>query len=777
MARIKFQTKARTLASIAPLITSAKVLPIEFFSASDWQRNPNRIIDHLLKCFSSQSLIVRSSAWNEDGVNTSLAGKYISVLNVTGSNGLIRAIDTVVDSYSKDSNPHAMDEVLVQPMLSNVHMSGVAFGLDPNSGAPYRVINYAYGNDTTSVTSGNGLITHTYIHAITTNIPPPEILQPILALIEELEDIFGDDALDIEFAIVGESLILLQVRKLILKEGSYSRDEHVRLLSEVANKIKQARQPHPFLYGKKSVFGVMPDWNPAEIIGVRPRPLALSLYRELVTDAIWAYQRHNYGYKNLRSFPLMLHFHGLPYIDVRVSFNSFVPQHIETDIAHRLVDYYIDRLLKFPSLHDKVEFEIVFSCYTFDLGHRISDLAEYGFTGDEITHLSEALRHLTNRIIEPKNGLWRSDRDKLEVLAARRQLVLESDLELESRIYWLLEDCKRYGTLPFAGLARAGFIAVQILRSLVSVGVFSQEDYDAFFCGLNTISSQISRDTKQLKQKDFLSKYGHLRPGTYDILSPRYDEDPERYFIWGNNNVTEAVTEKSKQFSLTLAQARDIRRLLHEHGLLADVVELFDFLQAGIELREYSKFEFTRNLSDALSLIKEFGALHGFTADDMSYASVGVFNELYAGSTNPKFLLEKTIEGGKRRYSESCRIWLPPLISHENDVWGFHIPTSEPNFVTQKTIMAPVVTLTDRWALDGAIVAIPSADPGFDWLFSHNIAGLITAYGGINSHMAIRAGELGLPAVIGAGESSFQRWLLAKKLLVNCAARRVEIIS
>ena len=41
----------------------------------------------------------------------------------------------------------------------------------------------------------------------------------------------------------------------------------------------------------------MPDWNPAEIIGRRPTPLALSLYRELITDNIWALQRRDYGYK------------------------------------------------------------------------------------------------------------------------------------------------------------------------------------------------------------------------------------------------------------------------------------------------------------------------------------------------------------------------------------------------------------------------------------------------------------------------------------------------
>ena len=101
-------------------------------------------------------------------------------------------------------------------------------------------------------------------------------------------------------------------------------NRHRQILEVIAAKVEQASRPQPFLYGRSTVFGVMPDWNPAEIIGVRPKPLALSLYRELVTDSIWAYQRHNYGYRNLRSFPLMVHFHGLPYIDVRVSFNSFV---------------------------------------------------------------------------------------------------------------------------------------------------------------------------------------------------------------------------------------------------------------------------------------------------------------------------------------------------------------------------------------------------------------------------------------------------------------------
>ena len=79
--------------------------------------------------------------------------------------------------------------------------------------------------------------------------------------------------------------------------------------------------------------------------------------------------------------------------------------------------------------------------------------------------------------------------------------------------------------------------------------------------------------------------------------------------------------------------------------------------------------------------------------------------------------------------------------------------------------------------LNGSIVCIPNADLGFDWLFVYPIAGLITAWGGVNSHMAIRAGELGLPAVISAGEALYRRWSGAQCLHLDCAGRRVELLA
>ena len=77
--------------------------------------------------------------------------------------------------------------------------------------------------------------------------------------------------------------------------------------------------------------------------------------------------------------------------------------------------------------------------------------------------------------------------------------------------------------------------------------------------------------------------------------------------------------------------------------------------------------------------------------------------------------------------------------------------------------------------LNKKIVAIPNADPGFDWIFSHNIAGLITQYGGTNSHMAIRCAELGIPAAIGIGDKRYEN-LQEKKLILDCQKGIIEYV-
>ncbi|MGE4218281.1 MAG: PEP-utilizing enzyme [Alphaproteobacteria bacterium] len=773
--RVAFGTKAETLERLAPLVTEARVLPALRFTAGAWQADPSAILASFRAlAWAGEPAIVRSSALSEDAETESNAGRFLSIGDVRGEVALSRAIGRVIASFGTDA---LENQVFVQPYLREVALSGVAFTIDPNTGGPYFVVNYDdRSKGTTSVTAGSTNELKTFVMARALAECPAPALGPVIAVARELEALLGHDRLDIEFAIGADGKpVLLQVRPLVLREGiAADATRHTEYLSQVEQKIAAANRPHPYLFGERTLFGVMPDWNPAEIIGIRPRPLALSLYKDLITDSIWAYQRDNYGYKNLRSFPLLVSLHGLPYIDVRVSFNSFVPADIDGDLGARLVNYYLDRLEASPSLHDKVEFDIIFSCYTIDLKDRLAVLGEYGFSAEDRETLADSLRRLTNRIIHSRQGLWYQDLQKLKTLQERHRRILDCDMDRISRIYWILEDCKRYGTLPFAGLARAGFIAVQFLRSLVSAGVFSASDYHAFIGTLNTVSSRLTRDLRQMDRTNFLAAYGHLRPGTYDILSPRYDEAPDLYFDWAG---ADSEIERTERFALSLEQMRCIHGLLEEHGLNDDVVGLFNFLQSSIEGREYAKFLFTRHLSDAISLIKAVGEEYGFSAEDMAYADIAAIRHLHSSSDDAGDILRRSIEQGRQAYARAQQIVLPPLLGAAQDVWAFHIPATEPNFITQKSVTARVVTHDRRSDLPGSIVVIPNADPGFDWLFSHRIAGLVTAYGGVNSHMAIRAGELGIPAVIGAGETLFRSWSQAMRLHVDCANRRVEILG
>ena len=472
-------TKAETLQWLQGRLRHASVMPLHLLHRDRWDDNRRSCITAIMEHpWASGDVIVRSSALGEDSEGASAAGKYTSILNVSGIEQLEDAIDTVTASYNRH-NPE--DQVLIQPMVSDVACSGVVFTRDPAKGSPYYVITYDDSSGRTdTVTSGNSDNLKTLYCARAKAAESK--FSSLLKAVDELETIFSSDTLDIEFAIKQSGQIcILQVRPLVgLPEKIPNSEEVLSHLLSLKARLDQWMARHPRLHGEKTTLGIMPDWNPAEIIGVRPRPLALSMYKTLITDSIWAYQRHNYGYKNLRSFPLLLSLLGQPYVDTRVSFNSFIPEDIDEKLAEKLVNHYIRQLDSCPSVHDKVEFDLIFSCYTLDLPERLKVLKDHGFTDSECADLQKALRSLTNRIVNPESGLWIEDRKKISLLEERQQEIASSDLDTVGKIYWLIEDCKRYGTLPFAGLARAGFIAVQLLQSLKSTGIFSDGELDRF---------------------------------------------------------------------------------------------------------------------------------------------------------------------------------------------------------------------------------------------------------------------------------------------------------
>ncbi len=784
-------TKAETLKKLYGYMKTAKVLPQFTFTAGDWQSHRVDIISGFQNLEWNSCVIVRSSALNEDTQTQSQAGKYVSIADVSGEKAFQAAVERVIASYDDSDTGN---QVLVQPMLEHATVCGVAFTLDPNTGGNYYVINYDRTGSTSAVTSGSGrndFLYYQFKKATTerclenrNNKRCPKEMQMVAAALEELEYFFGQENLDVEFAITeGGELYILQVRALCLNVKPADKEKQFQELQRIEQKIRRDQTPKPFLCGRKAIYGVMTDWNPAEMIGIRPKPLAMSLYQEVITDSVWAYQRDNYGYRNLRSFPLMVDFGGLPYIDIRVSFNSFVPAGLDEEISEKLVNYYLERLAENPEKHDKAEFEIVFFCYSFDLPERIQVLKEYSFSEEEIEKIICALRDVTNHITDHKEGLWRKDYEKIKILEKRYDEIMGSDMGDMEKVYWLLEDCKRYGTLPFAGLARAGFIAVQILQSMVSCDILTKEDYELFMGGVNTVSSGMSHDFKELSPKAFLEKYGHLRPGTYDITSLRYDEAPELYFDWGAKEEGEGEGEKTPEkgiFRLSLEQLGRLKQAQEENGLTNDVLELMDFIKTAIEGREYGKFAFTRNLSKAIQMIGSIGKAAGIGKEDCAYMDIQAIRKLYASTQDIRSAMLHSIERGKSAYEITRTITLPPLIIEPEEVMQFFYPDSEPNFITSNKAEGEIYLLdgmAEAEEMEGKILLIPSADPGYDWIFSHGIKGFITMYGGANSHMAIRAGELGIPAAVGVGSKAFEEYKKAHVVELDPLAKWIKMLK
>ena len=139
----------------------------------------------------------------------------------------------------------------------------------------------------------------------------------------------------------------------------------------------------------------------------------------------------------------------------------------------------------------------------------------------------------------------------------------------------------------------------------------------------------------------------------------------------------------------------------------------------------------------------------------------------------------KRINLRKEKYNLEKLVTLPDFISSKKDFYFFEYFMVKPNFITLNSIEANVININKigNNSIKNSIILIPQADPGYDWIFSHNICGLITRYGGANSHMAIRAAELNLPAAIGVGELLFNNILSSNRILLNCENKLINIIK
>lgn len=761
------------------------------FSCEQWLADPERVLAGLQAKFGSRTVAVRSSALSEDAANSSMAGAFLSVLDVPASD--LNVLDAAIRQVVRSMTGNPKDQVLVQAMAQDIVVSGVVMTYDMVHGAPYFCIDYDDETGRTdAVTSGNGVHKSLYVHReCPEHLIRSERIAAILRLARELERICHCAALDIEFGLDGRGgMHLFQVRRIALARNWHPVTERRvhRQLTQAERFIEQASRPRPGILGARTILAVMPDWNPAEIIGTTPRPLAASLYRHLITERIWSRARARMGYRDTGSAELMVTINHHPYIDVRHSFNSFLPATLPDEIGNRLVDAWLQRLEEHPEFHDKIEFEIVPTCLDFRFDATFPERYPGLLQAGDLVRYRESLRRLTLDSLRPVP-------DNTLDLALQNAGRLDEELsrappagpDLDQAAH-LLDRSKASGTLPFAVAARHAFIAETLLRSAVQRQALTQDRLAHFKRGITTVTRDLLTDYQAAgaagagsrARSDFFRRYGHLRPGTYEITSLRYDERDDLFADMDPGTPVPAA----EAFAPTAPEIRALDTLLSEAGLgEIDTRTLFAHAAKAIAARERIKFVFTRCLSDALSAIVRWGASHGLSRDDLSFLdwdSIRASRHQAIMDDMDRHYLGLA-DQARRSMDAAHALRLSHILLGGRDIHVATLNRSVPNFIGLGHATGAVVRLSANTPstiqVQGRIVCIENADPGFDWIFTKSPGALVTQYGGANSHMAVRCAELGLPAAIGIGEQIYRRVSHAHHVELNCAEKILRPIE
>ena len=739
------------------------------------------------------TVIVRSSAQDEDGELYAQAGAFLSVPHIqpADSAAVISAIEEVFASYQgAAAGENLEDQVLVQKMIDRVSMSGVIFTQVLSSGAPYYVVNYDDETGSTdSVTSGSGDANRTiYIHRDHGDTVRSERFSQLISAVREIEMFTGQSCLDIEFAIDEDHHIhLFQVRRITV-QPNWSRglsqridDALARLLKSVAPRLLlETEDPEA-----ATILGKMPDWNPAEIIGNAPGQLAFTLYRHVITDSAWRVARERMGYFHPRGRPLMVSCAGQPYIDVRQSLRSFIPAAIPDDLANRMVLHWLHKLAENPLLHDKVEFGIALTVLTFDFDTRAPQMLPEDVTEDEMALVRDAYRNMTVDLVDGRRASVAQQVSAVNELQARYE-ALTSDHEHRPTIELareLLENCIELGTIPFSILARHGFIAKTLLESLCEEGVLSTDDLEAFNQSITSVASEFIVEIHRLQKgeitlEDLLREYGHLRPGTYDIMSLRYDQRGEEVL-----SISGEAPPAPEPFALDPAKSAEVEKRLSAAGFSLSCDDFLQYCRESIQGREWAKLVFTRSISDCLEVLAAWGEEQSLSRDELSHLDIRDLLDCIVVQHGRSFEehLRARAEAGRREHEVTTGVRLPFLLTRPSDLFVVPMLLEHPNFVTLKRVTGACLNISGSdiapGLLDGRIVAIESADPGFDWIFTRNILGLVTQFGGANSHMAIRCAEFNIPAAIGCGEQIFERVVRSNEIELDCAAGAIKPVG
>ncbi|HET9516840.1 MAG TPA: phosphoenolpyruvate synthase [Actinoplanes sp.] len=271
-----------------------------------------------------------------------------------------------------------------------------------------------------------------------------------------------------------------------------------------------------------------------------------------------------------------------------------------------------------------------------------------------------------------------------------------------------------------------------------------------------------------------LDRYGMRGAGEIDLTRPRWSEDPTQLFsgILANTRTGRAgehrqrfrVGEQEAQVAMDalVAQVRATRLGAPKAAAMRRLLTVYRTLMA---LREHQKFlsvgvfaGYRRGIREEVSLLIRNGVLA--VPDDADFLSLQELRDLLDGRRPVG--LAQTIAARRAEHDRFQALNPPRLFTSDGEVVnGTHGGSHPEGALAGFPVSAGVVEGRARVVLrpqdaelhDGDILVARSTDPAWTPLFAA-VRGIVLEIGGVMSHGAVIARELGLPTVVGIDDAT-----------------------
>lgn len=683
------------------------------------------------------SVAVRSSATGEDSKEHSFAGQNSTFLYVQNEADIFHAIESCFASISKESSKsyrqHFLGSsedipmnVVVQRMIDPAY-SGVYFSKDPRGKFKTWMLEYIDGVGEDLVSGKRTPFILSEENQSSIHITPKQISK-LLEAAKKVEDTYQDD-FDMEWAIDSKGEVFILQARPITAKGSIST---LKKVGEV--ELQNLKEK----YDKQTVWDgqTFAEWT------VAPS----SFTRELWAKAFSPKASFDKALKKLDYLGYDDNADAGDSLLDSVFGRAYINLNKLGDLYFGPIPYNIEPL---PRPHLKFNFLKISAKVIFNTPLTLFRMLRVGLTVNTnrrkfITQAEKALIKFSTKMKRPNDP---------EVYKSW------SDIELDERIQ---KECHvfAYHTLmwPFV-LITLTETTVQTMMSLLK-SIVSEDEANTLLkkwtgMGVQTETWEMGQYFKKACAKPelrsmFLERYGHRGPGELDLISKRWIELGQDAFY----DLSIEDYERSKSQHEFLDVDKEIEGFkTFKKSILLDEWKL---LKSLLELREKWKMGLLKPFSHLRFLLLEKARRIGLENQN----DIFWLNQKEILNYEPSYLDKIRKRKDKAKIFESYNFSLVTSLKEIEEVLNGERKTPQdlsgeglsPGLVkgTVVVVTNPENTKNITWPENPILVA-QSTDPGWTPLFVKS-KGIIVERGGVLSHCAIVAREMGIPAVSGIND-------------------------